>query len=67
MISFMIFSKQWLISFMVDRVLTCETLEGISFVKWGGDEGLDAVSRLYTVSRLVGDTLSSRYFAGVAL
>jgi hypothetical protein len=56
-----------MMSFVIDRVLTCKTVEGISFVKWGGDEGLDAVSRLYTVSRLVGDTLSSRYFAGVAL
>ena len=27
---------------MNDRVLTCETLEGISFVKWVGEEGLDA-------------------------
>ena len=28
--------------------------EGPLFLIWGGEEGLDAVSSLYTVSRLVG-------------
>ena len=55
MIFFVIF-QAWRNFFVVDRILTCETLEEIFFVKWDGEEGLDAVSRLCAaVSLLVGE------------
>ena len=38
---------------MVDRVLTCKTVEGVSFVNGGDIEGLNAASGLDPVSRLV--------------
>ena len=35
------FSKQWRNFFEVGLGLTCKTVEGMSFVKWGGEQELD--------------------------
>jgi hypothetical protein len=36
---------QWYNLFVVGRVLTCEILEGISFVKLDGEKQLDAITK----------------------
>jgi hypothetical protein len=44
------FPSSGILFFEVGRVLIRKTVEGMSFVNWGGEEGLNAVSRLDTVS-----------------